>query len=447
MEQALHGDHTEQPTMRRLVALPGYVRLLGAYTLNELGWFIGTIALSVLVYQRTGSVLGSAGFFLCSQALPALVGPAIVGHLDRTSPRTLLPAMYWLEAALFGVLAWLTTRFALVPLLVIVVIDGVVALVARSIAVGARTQILKPVNMVREGGALQSIMFSIAYLIGPVLGGVITAFGGTAAALLVSCGLFAAMGVALCSRSIPRAIVHDGPARGRLRAALRYIRHDRPVATILVVQTIALVFFTIPTPIEVVYAVHTLRAGSAGYGVLLSVWGGGALLGSLAFTRWRHGSARVLIAVAIAMAAVGFAIMAAAPDLAIALVGAAAAGVSNGIGSVAITTELQDVVPQSWVAIVTSLDQSLGQLSPGVGIALGGVLAALASVRFALGVAAAGCAVLAALSLVALAPGRPDRERDAGGDAEAGDDQTRGVISGGEPAPDADIASRAQTLA
>jgi MFS family permease len=148
------------------------------------------------------------------------------------------------------------------------------------------------------------------------------------------------------------------------------------------------------------------------------------------------------------MAAVGFAIMAAAPDLGIALVGAAAAGVSNGIGSVAITTELQDVVPQSWVAIVTSLGQSLGQLSPGVGIALGGVLAALASVRFALGVAAAGCIVLAALCVVALAPARTDRDRDARGDreAEAGDDQTCGMIAD-DGEPDADVDSRAQTLA
>jgi predicted MFS family arabinose efflux permease len=433
--------------MRRLAALPGYIRLLGAYTLNELGWFIGTVALSLLVYRRTGSALGSAGFFLCSQALPALVGPVIVGHLDRSSPRALLPALYWLEAVLFAVLAWLTAHFVLAPLLAIVVVDGVIALVARSIAVGARTEILKPLGMVREGGALQNILFSIAYLIGPAIGGVITAFGGTVAALLVSCGLFATMGVALCSRSIPRGIVHEGPKRRRVRAALSYIRHDRPVATILALQTIALVFFTIPTPIEVVYAVHTLHVGSAGYGVLLSVWGGGALLGSLAFTRWRRGSARSLITFAIAMAAVGFAIMAVAPDLALALVGAAAAGVSNGIGS--ITTELQDVVPQSWVALVTSLDQSLAQLSPGIGIALGGVLTALVSVRFTLAVAAAGCIVLAAFTLLGLAPARMDRAFDARGE-NPGRDEGHGdgdPATGGEPASQTDLDVRAQTLA
>ena len=395
--------------MRRLWSVPGFGRLAVAYSLNELVWFIGTVALAVLVYRRTGSALGSAGFFLCSQGVPALLAPAAVGLLDRASPRTLLPALYWTEALLFGVLAWLTGRFALAPVLVVVVLDGVLALIARSLSAGARTELLKPVDLVREGGALQSMMFSAAYLVGPLLGGAITAAGGTTAALLVGCGLFAAMGLALQSRTIPRSIVHEGPEGGRLRAALAYVRRDRPVATLLTLQMVAFVIFTLPTPIEVVYAVHTMHAGPSGYGVLLAVWGGGAMLGSLGYTRWRRQRVHVLLGVSTAMLAVGFGVMAVAPVFAVGLIGAAVAGVANGLSSAAFYTEFTAIVPQSWVALVTSLNQSLGQLAPGIGIALGGLITALASVRVTLGVAAGGCAVMAAAIGLLLSPRRTGR--------------------------------------
>jgi predicted MFS family arabinose efflux permease len=393
----------------RLFTVPGFARLAVAYALNELAWFVGTLALSVLVYRRTGSVLGSAGFFLCSQAVPGLLAPAIVARLDRSSPRTLLPRLYWLEAILFGVLAWLTSRFLLPAVLVIVVLDGTVALVARSLSAGARTELLKPVDLVREGGALQSMMFSIAYLLGPLLAGVLTAVGGTVAALGVDCGLFAAMGVVLLSDTIPRRVVHEGPERRRLRAALAYVRRDRPVAILLTLQTVAFVFFALPTPIEVVYAVHTLHAGSAGYGVLLSVWGGGAVLGSVLYARWRRRSARWLIGLATALIAVGFGTMAIAPDLGVALAGGAIAGLANGLSASAFVTEFTDIVPQSWVALVTSFSQSLGQLTPGLGIALGGLIAALTSARIAFAVAGAGCLLLTVLTIVLLTPARMAR--------------------------------------
>jgi len=438
MSAARHGDR-HSASVRRLFRLPGFGRLAFAFALNELAWFVGTVALAVLVYDRTGSALGSAGFFLCSQAVPALFAPLIVGRLDRSSPRALLPGLYWLEGLLFGALAWLTSRFLLAPVLVLVVIDGTVALVARSLAAGARTELVKPEGLVRESGALASMLFSLAYLVGPILGGLITATGGTVAALAVNCGLFAAMGVGLLSRTIPDSIVHEGPERGRLRAALAYALGDRPVAMVLGLQTVVIVFFTIPSPIEVVFAVHTLHAGSSGYGALLSVWGGGAVAGSLAYARWRYGGARMLLAASIAVTGVGFAVMSVAPTLAFGLLGAALAGIGNGLGTAAFITEIQAIIPQSWVALLTSLMQALANLSPGVGIALGGLLTALVSVRFAFGFAAAGCLAFAVVTVVLLAPARlarpggpPDDDspgEDSSADAEASCDRHAGTLA------------------
>ena len=53
--------------------------------------------------------------------------------------------------------------------------------------------------------------------------------------------------------------------------------------TLLVGQALALICFTIVVPIEVIYAKESLGTTSAGFGMLLSAWGAGIVLGSLLF--------------------------------------------------------------------------------------------------------------------------------------------------------------------
>src|ERR1700753_2937720 len=162
-----------------------------AYVLNELAWSVGTLALSLLVYKRTGSALGSAGFFLCSQFLPALLAPALGARLDRVSARVVLPILYAVEAALFGLLAYLVHHFVLVPVLILALADGAIAATARSLATAARIEILRPKDLLHERKALGSLPSSGPFMAAPVIGGAVVAAGGTLAAMLVNCGLFA----------------------------------------------------------------------------------------------------------------------------------------------------------------------------------------------------------------------------------------------------------------
>src|ERR1700683_2746051 len=86
------------PGVRAVLKLPAYRRLLAAYTLNELAVSVGSLALAVLVYRRTGSAVGAMGFFLCSQFVPALISPSLVAALDLRPRRKVLPALYGAEA-------------------------------------------------------------------------------------------------------------------------------------------------------------------------------------------------------------------------------------------------------------------------------------------------------------------------------------------------------------
>jgi MFS family permease len=392
--------------MKQVLRLPVYRRLLAAFVFNELAWSVGTIALSVLVYRHTGSAIGSTGFFLCAQVFPALLSPPIVARLDQRAPKQVLPSLYALEAVLFGALAWMTSVFSLAPVLVLALADGVVAITARALASAARVEILKPVDLLHEGNALSNGLFSICFMAGPLLGGAVVVAGGTVAALLVNCGFFALMALLLATGGLPGAGPDRGPVAGRLRAALAHARADRPLLVLLMFQLVGLVFFTITIPVEVVFAQHTIHAGPGGYGVLLSAWGAGAVAGSAVYARWRRGSTRVLVGGSSATLGVGFALMAVAPSLLLAAIGAALGGVGNAVVSTATRTAVQARTPMRWIALMMSLNESITQLAPGVGFVLGGVITALAGTRTAFGVAGIGSLLFAAAAMAVLRPSR-----------------------------------------
>jgi MFS family permease len=375
----------------RVLKLPAYRRLLAAYTLNELAWGIGSLALAVLVYNRTGSAVAAAGYFLCAMFGPALVSPAVVARLDQRSSRPVLVALYALEAVLFGLLAWVAGRFALAPVLVLSLLDGVLAVTARALARTATVSVTSAAGLLREANAVTNASFSICYMVGPALGGLAVALGSATTALWINSGVFVLITLTLVTaRGLPAASQERRPAAGRLRSALRYARGTPLVRALLELQAASMLFVSIPIPVEVVLADHTLRGGAGGYGGLLSAWGAGAVVGSVIYARWRRLPSRVLIALGAACLGLGFVIMASAPVLAVAIAGAAVAGVGNGTMFVASRTALQEAVEGPWMGLMMSLNESIIAGVPGAGIVLGGALAAVSGPRAALVVGGVG---------------------------------------------------------
>ena len=389
--------------MLEVLKLSAFRRLLAAYTLNELAFSFGSLALALLVYRRTGSALGAMAFFLCAQFVPALISPALVARLDRRAVRVVLPSLYALEGLLFAALALATSHFELAAVLLLVTADGILALAARSIARAASVAVTSPSDLLREGNSLINVAFSVCFMAGPALGGIVVAAGGIRAALLINSGLFALIALTLVSaHGLPGAGGEGTPSAGRLRAALGHARERAVVRVLLGLQAVALLFFTISIPVEVVLAEHSLHAGARGYGALLSAWGAGAVAGSAVYVRWRRREPRTLIAGASVALGLGFIVMAAAPTLGVAVVGAALGGAGNGIEAVAARTTLQEHVEPAWMALMMSLNESIFQSVPGAGILIGGAITALWSPRAALAIGGAGALLVSAAAWRAL---------------------------------------------
>jgi hypothetical protein len=385
--------------VRGLLRLPAFGRLLTAYTINEIAYTFGSLALTVFVYRRTGSPLATAGYFLCAQFVPALIAPLLVARIDHVPPALALPALYWVETAVFAGLALVTGHFSLAVVLALALTDGAMAITARSVARAASVAVLSPAGRLEDGNALINGAFSVCYMASPAVAGVAVAGAGVRLTLVAAAGLFGLVGLSLVgTRGIPRQPVEEQRAEragARLRAGLAYVWRHPAVRSPILLQGLAIVAFTISIPVEIVFARRSLHVGGAGYGALLTVWGAGAIAGSVVYARWRRASGRALVAGSAVALGAGFAVMAAAPNLAVALAGAAVAGSGNGVEAAAARTLLQQRVRPEWMGLAMAVNESVYQAAPGGGILLGGGIAALAGPRVALAAAAAGSLAMA----------------------------------------------------
>src|SRR4249919_3619093 len=154
---------------------PLFRRLATTYTVNELGDWMGIIALSVLVFDRTGSALATAALFLGTRFLPALLAPILVAQAEKPPPRYALPVIYCGEAAAFGGLALLVDHFSLAAVVALAAVDGALALGGRSLTRAVVATSLEPSGELRAGNALLNIAFTGGAAIGPALAGLVVA--------------------------------------------------------------------------------------------------------------------------------------------------------------------------------------------------------------------------------------------------------------------------------
>jgi MFS family permease len=150
-----------------------------------------------------------------------------------------------------------------------------------------------------------------------------------------------------------------------LRVGLSYLAGARVPLAIVVGAFLTILTVNATVPAEVFLAKQTFGAGDAGYGLLVSVWGGGMVLGS-ALIGVLGDRVRLLPVYflgiffgALALAGTGL-----APTFTLALAALAVAGASNGIDNVTTDTILQKRVPEAFlgrVFAVRFLTYSVGE--------------------------------------------------------------------------------------
>jgi len=118
------------------------------------------------------------------------------------------------------------------------------------------------------------------------------------------------------------------------------------------------------------------------------------VLGSLLFARLRQASLAHLLFFSTLAVGAGYLGLAAAPTLAVACAASVLGGAGNGVQWVAAISAVQELTEESMQARVMSVLESIGAAMPGVGFAVGGIIAATLSPRMTFLVAGAGVLVI-----------------------------------------------------
>jgi hypothetical protein len=380
----------------------GFRVLAGAYSINELGNWLGDIALAVLVFERTGSPLATALLFVGTRFAPALLAPAVVSRAEAFRPRVSLALLYGCDALVFAILALLAAHhFSLVLIVGLGTVDGTLALAARALTRSTSAVLLAPSGLLRRGNALFNIGFTAAGALGPAIAAVVVAQARISAALWADAASFGLVALLMATaRALPAGARAHGSWAERLRDAFAYVRERRLLFGLLSAQAAASLFFYAVVPIEVVYATKTLGAGSAGYGWLLAAWGAGMIAGGFLFAGAQRIRVQTVLAVGTLAIAAAYLGLAVAPSLGVACAISALGGLGNGVQWISVVNAVQELTSSDMQARVLGLLEAIGAALPAAGFLAGGALAAAASPRAAY--AAAGAGVLGTLLIAAL---------------------------------------------
>jgi MFS family permease len=352
------------------------------------------IALVAAIYGETGSALWvSAAIF--SSVVASVASAPFAGWIgDRFDRRGVLIGADVAAAAVSLAMAATATHAA--ALVVLLGVSSVAQAPFEPASAAALPNVVPEADVPRAN-ALVAATSSAGYLLGPLFGGAVLGLGASPATLFAADAgtfVFSAVLVAAIGRPFGRGSTQDHP--GTL-AGLRMIVREPVLRVPVLAGMVSLVGIGIVDVASYPLSLN-LDGGTAGYGAMTALLGGGGLLGAaLAGQILRAERVRVLVA-AFGAGAAGLALAGAAPVLAIGFAGMAIAGAGRGLGDVATVTIIQARAPNEVRSRVFAAQEGAAHVAFSVSAFTGGLLVQLVGARGAYATAAAfgvGAAVLA----------------------------------------------------
>ncbi len=375
-------------------------RLAALYTAGALFEWFGSVALMVVVYDATDSPAVAAAMLFCKQVAPAFLVASVSERLDSIPYRAALAATVACQSAVFAVLAATGYGLALFPL---AIVAGAGSALNRGLIRAGVARVLEG-EVLRQGNAALNLVACVVFPLAPLIAAGSIAAAGPSAALAVAAAVFAVL--TLTSFAAPRADCQDDLLPSSAEASgVEADGQDAvstvPIAWLLLLAGASTAIAVIDEPSLLAYARDSLGAGIGGYGAIFGAQAVGLALGSVVFTRLLGWSMLRIYSVATILLGVGMLGMGVSSSLTMTCAFAAISGIGIGMDWVALVTAVQEATPRGQEARTTTRLEAAGMVGPGVGIALGGLLAEVGSPRLALVVT--GLLAFVVLATLALA--------------------------------------------
>jgi MFS family permease len=309
---------------------PGFALLFWATAGSAVGTYLAALALSVDIFDRTGSGMWLAALLIADFLPIVVIGIALGPLVDRLSRRRLM-----VVSDLVRVLAFAALPFVDRPALIVVLaaVNGVATGFFRP-AAWAGFPNLVPEEDREQATSLLSTAEHVAWTLGPVLAGAMLALSGPDLAYWVNAATFL-LSAALVARIPVRALRSDEPITAGhwddVRAGVGLVLRARPLLTVLVAWTVSALGTAFVNVAEVPLVKDDLGGGNVGLGILVGATGVGLVIGSFfAASALEKVGMRALYAGSLLVMALGFGVASASPTVAVAAVLAAFATIGNG---------------------------------------------------------------------------------------------------------------------
>jgi len=390
----------------------GFALLFWATAGSAIGTYLAALALSVDIFDRTGSGAWLAAL-LIADFLPIVVIGITLGPLvDRLSRRRLMILSDLVRAATFAALPFVE-RPGLIVLLAAV--NGIATGFFRPAAWAGFPNLVGEDDR-EQATSLLSTVEHVAWMVGPVLAGALLAIQGTDVAYWFNAATFL-LSALLVARIPAASLRSDDPiTKGHwedLRAGLGLVFHSRPLLTVLVAWNVSAFATALVNVAEVPLVKDELDGGNIGLGLLVGATGLGLVVGSFfAASALQRLGMRSLYAGSLLVMAVGFGIASASPTVAVAAVLAAFATIGNGAAIVCNQLLVQEGAPDAMRgrALAVLMSTYYGVL--GLAMAGGGLLVDGAGARAAWAVAGVVYLLATILALVLTQSARETRSSE-----------------------------------
>ena len=357
--------------------------LVGAVGLSALGDWLALVPLSLEVQETTGSGMVVALLFVAVWS-PAIVLAGPAGLLaDRYDTRRVLLLVSLAQALVALGLAFVSGTAALIGLAALL---GVGFAIAQPAEFALVPRVAGESRLAVANGRVETARY-VGFTVGPLAGGLLAAAGGIRVAMIVNALTFLAVALAAAVVRCPdlENCVVPEPAEGRAWRGAAYLVQDRVLAVVMAAAFVSLLFMTASVAADVFFAKDYLGIGDAGYGLLLTTWTLGMVLGATFLPkRVASGSIAVVALAAIVVQGVGIA----GPTLwlvpAMAFAFFFVGGVAHGTKNVLVRTLIHERVPSNVHGRAFAAYNALRNAAELVALVSGGLLLAVLGARWTL---------------------------------------------------------------
>ena len=362
-----------------------FLLLWAGQFVSQMGDRLAMVAFPWLVYQRTGSALGTGAVFAL-YTLPYVLFGAFAGVvIDRYNKRAVMIAADIVRGGLVLLVPLAATRsLAGVYVLSFLVASAAVFFDPCKLAI---LPDLVTKDRLMRANSLLATGENLTEIVGYAVAGFLLAYVSTATAFRSDAVTFAASAAALMLmryHAPVRAAAEQvaGSFWHELREGLSFLRHHHALwmNTLMVVAFVA--GLGASYPLTFLLAVRTLDAGTEAFGVFEAVIGVGYLAGALALATFATRIPKGL-AMAVGWTAMGVGLVAVAvtTDVWQACIPFAVIGLANAVALIALDTWLQDVIPEQLRGRVFGARFTLTQGTYALSVLVGGALAGVFDVR------------------------------------------------------------------